>query len=389
MERGVLILTPFFSPNVGGVETHLTDLCDTLRKRNYFVYVLTYQPLSVSIKAKKVETADNLYIRRLWWPGYNLFNKFESFPKIFNFFYLTLGLSFLSFLFMLKNKNNIKVVHAQGIAAAFIAIILKYIFHKPVVISTHAIYEFKRETLFPKIVKEIFNKADKVLALAEGSRRELIKIGIKKEKIGIYTYWVNQKIFKLFDKDKAREETGLKGKFIVFYAGRLIEIKGARTIIKVARELINFKNILFVFVGTGPLEKELEQVAKETDNIVFPGRIENQKLPYYYNSADVFVIPSNYAEGFARVVLEALSCGTPVVASNMGVIPEEINKNVGILIKPTGKNFKEKILLLYKNHNLLNRLSKQAVIFAREKYSEKNINKIIASYEGVSHNIKK
>ena len=65
--KGILILTPFFSPNTGGVETHLDDLVEYLVKRSYQVYVLTYQPLMNNIQAQSVEKKPNLEIRRIKW----------------------------------------------------------------------------------------------------------------------------------------------------------------------------------------------------------------------------------------------------------------------------------------------------------------------------------
>lgn len=381
-KRGVLILSPFFYPNVGGVETHLIDLCRGLRKRNYFVYVLTYQPIAVSIKGQRVEKERNLYIRRLWWPGFNLFHKLESWPPFFNFVYLTPGLFFLSFFFLLNNQKKIDVIHGHGIVGSFIAVVLKRIFKIPVVVGTHAIYSFKPKSVFARAVKEIFNSTDKVLALAEKSRKELLKIGVSKEKLGRYTYWVNQKIFEPMDKKRARKKLAMNNTFTVLFVGRLMEIKGVRTILQVAKEVEN--KINFIFIGAGPLEKESKLAAKKHKNIIFCGRVDNQRLPIYFNAADIFVIPSKYPEGFARVVLEALSCGLPVFASNMGVIPEEINQQVGVLMRPTARNFKQKILWAYKNPGRLRKMSKAAVIFARKNYSEKNIEAITRAYEEIA-----
>jgi glycosyltransferase involved in cell wall biosynthesis len=380
--KGVLLLSPFFHPNVGGVETHLNDLCRGLVKKNCFVYVLTYQPIAVKTKGLKEERGKNFYIRRLWWPGFNLFHKFESLPPIFNFLYLTSGLFFLSLTFMFKNQKKISVIHAQGVAAAFIAVVLKKIFQTPVIISTHAIYSFNKENLFARVVKTVFNSADMVLALAEGSKKELVKIGVKKEKIGRYTYWVDQTIFRLGNKTKAKKALHLEGKFTVLFVGRLIEIKGARTLVEIAKEVGD--KINFLFVGVGPLEEELKVASRRNKNILFAGRIDNREVPRYFSVADVFVIPSKYPEGFARVVLEALSCGLPVLASNMGVIPEEINPKVGILVNPTVREIKEKILWLYHHPKTLAEMSQSAFEFSRERYSEKNILPIIEAYEKVS-----
>ena len=83
MKPGVLILTPFYEPNVGGVETHLKDLTDYLKKTDrYRVYVLTYQPLTTKAKGAYSEGGkdDNVKIIRIPWIGFNLFHKLEPYP---------------------------------------------------------------------------------------------------------------------------------------------------------------------------------------------------------------------------------------------------------------------------------------------------------------------
>jgi glycosyltransferase involved in cell wall biosynthesis len=94
----ILMITPFFSPNIGGVETHLDDLCEYLRKRGHKIFVITYQPLTTNVKALKFERDQNLEVRRIGWFGYSLFHKLEPYPLL-EFMYLTPILLVYSFLF--------------------------------------------------------------------------------------------------------------------------------------------------------------------------------------------------------------------------------------------------------------------------------------------------
>ncbi len=77
------------------------------------------------------------------------------------------------------------------------------------------------------------------------------------------------------------------------------------------------------------------------------GKIANVDLPKYYNIADIFCIPSQYEEGYGRVVIEAVACGVPVIGSNKGGIPEALNETVSILVEPTKDNLKSAISGLY------------------------------------------
>lgn len=71
---------------------------------------------------------------------------------------------------------------------------------------------------------------------------------------------------------------------------------------------------------------------EETENVIFIGPVDNRDIYPYFNAADILVIPSQYEEGVARVMLEALSSGTPVVDSNRGTIPSILDSSVSILV---------------------------------------------------------
>ena len=364
---GILILSPFFNPNIGGVETHLNDLCEYLRKRHR-VFVITYQPLTTRAKGRCVEKKKNLEIYRIPWFGYNLFNRLEPYP-ILEFFYLIPGLIFYSLFFMLNNNKKIDVIHAHGLNAGFVAILLNKLFNKRIVLSTHAIYNENIVKQIKSFINIILNRFDKILTLSDHSTQQLIKLGVDKRKIKRYIYWINQNVFKPYNKKKARVELGLNYNKIALFVGRLIEIKGVKLLVEIAKKL---KHIHFVFIGSGPLETYLKRYEKEYRNIHFIGEIKNFKLSKYYSAADVLVVPSLYDEGFGRVILEAMSCGTPVIASNRGGIKEYVNPSVGMLINTNPKTIEKEIRNVFKNLIILKKWSKNCVIYARKNFSMDN-----------------
>ncbi len=376
---GVLILTPFFRPNIGGVESYLSDLCEYLRKHSYMVYVLTYQPLTVKIKAKRFEADKDIEIRRVRWPGNNLFHKLEPYP-VLEFIYLTPRLFIATFFFMLKNRGKIDVIHAQGLNAAFITRFTAKIFRKRAVMSTCAVYGFKKGSFFSRIVHWTLSGMDKILPLADFSRRELIDIGLPGDKLNAYYLWVDQDRYIPADKKTVREKTGLnKDWFIVLFVGRFIKIKGAQVVIQASR--MCDKNIRFIFIGDqGPLLGDIEQESKRSGNVTLVKGILGHQLIPYYQAADVLVVPSQYDEAFGKVIIEALSCGTPVIGSNKGAIPDIISPEVGRVIDPTAENIKQEIEYLYRNPEVLARLTGKCRAYAEERFSEKNIDIIINSY---------
>ncbi len=377
----LLIISPFFRPNIGGVETHLDDLCEYLRTNGYIVYVLTYQPITTKARGAAVEKKNNLEIIRYSWFGLNLFHKLEKYP-VFEFLYLTPWLLFRSFIFMLRNPGRIDVIHAQGFNASFIAKILSKTFNKRFVASTHAIYGTNAKSLTAALMKWTLSSAGKILTLSKKSKDELIKLGVPESRIDVYTYWVNQQIFKPMDKIEAKKKAGWEGKFVVLFVGRFIKIKGTDVLLDVAKHIRN--GIYFAFIGDGPMSEDIKKSSGNIANVIYVGRVENHELPVYYNASDIFIIPSLYEEGFGRVILEAISCGVPIIGANRGGIPEAVDDSVGVLVEPASNDLKSAITELYTNRQKYEMLAGNCRDYAIKHFSDRNARIILNSYTGVT-----
>ncbi len=378
-KKGILILTPFFSPNIGGVETHLNDLVSALDKKGYRVFVQTYSPITTKNTVWKTRELDGncIQITRYRWFGENLFHKLENYP-ILDFFYLTPYLLIRSFFFMLSNARNIDVIHAQGLNAGIVGTILKIIFQKRFLISLHAIYNnIDVNSLTSLMARTIINQADVTLGMSKAVNDQFKQTGIKHRGIEEYRYWVDLNLFKPSNLKESRNKVGIDDRFTVLFVGRLIPIKGIKLLVEIAREL---EQVQFVFIGGGPLESFLKNVSDQSSNIKFLGQVQNAHLPNYYNSADIFCIPSQYEEGLGRVVMESVACGTPVVGSNRGGISEALNETVSILVKPTHNNLKNTIKMLYVDKEKLKILKNGCRDYATMNYSEQNLNLITKHY---------
>ena len=372
------MITPFCPPSVGGAETHLQDLYDFLRYNGYFVYCLTYQPITINIKGSAIERRENIEIRRYPWIGHNLFLKLEKYPPIFNFLYLTPYLFVRSFIFMCFNCRKIDTLHCFGLNAAFIARVLKSVFRKKALMSTQALYNFKPATAFARVSKWVLSGLDKVIAESVESRDEIMKIGVPKDKITVFSHWVDQERFQPLPKDESKKSLGWENKFAVLFVGRAIPVKGSRLIVEVAKEI---RDVNFVIISdAGPEIEYLRDSAKKNSNITFIEGVEYKDLWRYYNAADVFVIPSQYEEGVARVMLESLSCGTAIIGSRRGSIPSVLNDSVSILVEPEAREIKEAVEYLHSNPQKLRELSNNARSYALERFGTKNTEVITDNY---------
>ena len=381
--HAVLIVTPFFSPNVGGVETRFDEITKSLGRKAIPTYVLTFQPLiTKGVKGRKHEDIDNIHIYRKKWIGMNLFHRFLNYP-VLEFLYLVVPVFWNTFWFLLfkKRELNISTVHAAGLNATLALVLLKPLFKFRLVSSTHALYDFNKGRFVTKVMTWMFKHVDLVFAIGEVSKKELVGISVDAEKIQVMPTWVNQDVFKPLDHKECKEKMGLKDEFIIGFVGRLNENKGVRLILRLAKKFEKNKDVVFVIIGTGELDEFVRKQASQCRNVQYLGKIKNYELPKYINAFDIFLTPSQYPEGYARAPVEALSCGVPVLASNRGHLPEIVIEGTGWLVSPTPNAFYEKIKYILKNKAILGKMKEYCAKTSKARFSEKGILKIIEAYK--------
>jgi D-inositol-3-phosphate glycosyltransferase len=171
---------------------------------------------------------------------------------------------------------------------------------------------------------EMARSVHHVIAPTEREKRELInQYGVQPERIGVVPCGVNTGLFRPVERNEAGTESGLGGGKTILFVGRIDPLKGIDNLIR-ALALLKNKDAKLAIVGGGESSLEgteqLKELAAElgvTERVVFTGAVKQDRMPYYYSSADVCVIPSLY-ESFGLVALESLSCGTPIVANDVG-----------------------------------------------------------------------
>ena len=130
--------------------------------------------------------------------------------------------------------------------------------------------------------------------------------------------------------------------FTIGYIGRFVEEKGIRTLLR-SLALLQEQRWRCVLVGTGPDEGNLRALAKElhiSERVLFPGYVPHEEAPGWMTLFDVLVLPSetrpHWKEQFGRVIIEANACGTPVIGSDSGEIPNVIKETGGGITFPEG-----------------------------------------------------
>lgn len=204
-------------------------------------------------------------------------------------------------------------LYPDGVAAVRVARALG----KPVVLTTRG----SDVTLFPKyprqraMILDAIVKADSVIAVAAALRDELVGIGAPAEKISVLRNGVDLDRFRPLDRDTLRKS--LPAGKIVVSVGSLIERKRHDIAI---RAIAALPDAALWIVGEGEEKNRLKSLARSlgvADRVDFLGQREHDQLVEVYNAADALILPST-REGWPNVLLEAMACGTPAVASDAG-----------------------------------------------------------------------
>lgn len=381
--EGVLVLSNVYAPNVGGVETHLTDLTSALARRGWDVSVVSYRPLTTRVPWKRFERNGTVRVWRLWWFGHNWFHVLERYPAI-QFVYLVPRLLLGAWWWLLRYGRGVQVIHAHGLAAAFCARLLGPVFRKRVVVSTHAVYCLKPGTWLARAVRWTMAKADRVIALSSQSLQECAEVGVPKDRLGRFVYWVDLQVFSPGDRGESRRECGIpEDGFVCLFVGRMIAGKGIGLLLDAAAGE-SMRSVVFVFAGTGPMENEVRDAASARPNIRFAGSVANTALPVYYRAADVLCVPSQYQEGFGRVIVESLACGTPVLGADCPGIREATSREVAWLCVPEAREWAARLAFLAGRLDEVRARRAKCRAFAGEKYSGANVDAIERALRGVA-----
>jgi glycosyltransferase involved in cell wall biosynthesis len=224
-------------------------------------------------------------------------------------------------------------------------------------------YEFFQRRIAEET--RIAREAEYIIAtspMEEETIMELFKI--KRSKIKLISEGVDTHIFHPANGAAFRKKLAIAPKQqMILYVGRIEWRKGIATLLFAFQNVLKeFADAKLYIVGGGKTKasKKLDEAERnrlqqiitqlgQSDQVKFPGAITQERLKYYYSAADVCVVPSYY-EPFGIVPLEAMACGTPVVASRTGGLQYTVKDGVtGYLAEPrTPSDVSDKILKVLK-----------------------------------------
>lgn len=225
---------------------------------------------------------------------------------------------------------------------------------------------------FLKDMPYIMEKASGILTVSEYSKKDIMKFfGVEEDKIYVTPLAANDN-FKPLDKElcknKLNESFNINENFIL-YVGGFSTRKNVKTLINSFYSSNLCKDFLLVLPGSvkdeGIKLVDYTKTLGISDRVKFLGFCSEETLSLLYNCCSVFVYPSLY-EGFGLPPLEAMSCGAPVIVSNLTSIPEVVSDN-GIIINPYDEADLNKALIKVLSHsNFRAELSKKSLIRSQD-----------------------
>ena len=318
----ILIAFIVGSLNIGGTEKHLLNLINNFKKEKFSIHLHLLNEKGTMFSKMNKDV-------KVFYPKKTISTKFSH---LINFFKTFIR-------FKLTKPDIIHCFLPQSyIFGGVIGLLLN---HKNVIMSRRSLNNYQRRyKMIPlrKIEKFLHKYSKVILANSKAVYSELIDEGVKKEKLKLIYNGVFLRKKKKVDIINLKKELGLKSnKYFIFSSiANLIPYKNQIIIIKAAERLLKITNkFIIIFVGSGTVEYtdflKMEITKRNLNKNVLLLKQSVDVDKYFYIS-DVG-ISSSLEEGFSNTILEYLSFGKPVIATNVGGNGDVISKKNGILIE--------------------------------------------------------
>lgn len=267
---------------------------------------------------------------------------------------------------------------------------LKFFKGRPVVVKVHGLDITYPNILYQWIIPRLTNMADKVICISIATKEECVQRGIDSRKSVIIPVGISDEFYSEKDKNELQmiifEKMNLNSKKIIFSVGRLVERKGFHWFVEtiIPKLIEREKNFVYLIAGGGPYRGVIEEIVNKKhleEYVKLLGKIDDETLKSLYNAADIFVMPNipvkGDLEGFGIVILEASSCGVPVVASNIeGIRDAAMNGKNGFLVESYDVDgFTDVIIKLLENDYERKRVGMNAREFTLENFRWEKIAK--------------
>ncbi|MGD8997803.1 MAG: glycosyltransferase [Anaerolineae bacterium] len=310
-----------------------------------------------------------------------------------------------------QNQSDYRLIHGHYYFSGAVSLSLREQWRVPFIETFHSLGLIKRQALGSEdrsptrrleIERKIAQTADRIIATAPQEKGDLVTAyGANPSRIRVIPCGVDLELFRPIPRREARDYAGIPDDaFLLTFVGRLERRKGVDTMLEAMGLLLRERPDLplhAVIVGGHPKNREPAEMSEPEaqerrrfkeiincygleDKVTFTGGLPQHLLCYFYSAADVTIIPSYY-EPFGMTALEALACGSSVIASRVGGLKTTVKEGeVGFQFKARSpQDLAERIGYLLEHPEVNARLGRSARPYVERHYSWRAVSKRVAS----------
>jgi len=335
----IVIIVNLFPPKwIGGTEIASYCIAEHLAKRKHDVHIIT-------------SLDHDLVKNRSYEKGFHI-HRISVIPI------RTIGLIFFWVdIFRMIKKIDPDIVHAQSLIFAIPALISKKLLKIPYIVWGQGSDVYLQDCFMKLVSNTIIKNADSAIALTK-NMKELMQ-AIYNRDIVIIPNGIDLGDYRDEPDEPPRETLGKR----ILFVGRFNPVKGIQYLVRAMKIVCEvLPDAKLILVGDGEERENLEHLTNSLgirDRVDFVGMIPHEKIPDYLCQADIFVLPS-LSEGFPLVILEAMACGLPIVATRVGGVPDIIEDGVNGYLVESGdfQKMANKIIFILENQPLKLLISK-------------------------------
>ena len=332
--KNILIIADVYPPEVSSAAHLMKELAEGLKKRGNNIWIITTYPkyyLPKELNSQKIQLFSNeagIKVIRVKTPPL----------KKVNFVIRGISQLLLPFLFfqkakkLIKEKLDIVIIYSPPLPLATIGIKIKKYFGAKFILNIQDIFPqnavdlgiLKNKLLirfFEAMEKNIYKNADLITFHSEGGRRFLIeKKGVPERKIITLSNWIDLMPYQNLNRNISfRKKWDLQGKSIFLFAGIMGPAQGLEFLIKIAKEVSNIEDIIFLLVGDGMEKEKIEKMIRHYDlsNVMIKPFVSKDDYPYLAKEADVGLVCLSSKNKTAFVpgkVLGYMAASKPIIA---------------------------------------------------------------------------
>jgi len=393
----ILYLSQYFPPEVGATQTRAYEMARYLVSAGHSVTMLTEIPnhpsgvIPPEYRGKLYERTDleGIDVIRVWVYA----SPEKTFARRMLFYLSYMVNAALAGLILARGRYDVVYATSPPLFVGGAALALSTLRRLPLVFevrdlwpeSAVALGELKNPRavmLAGKLEEMCYNRARRIVVVTHGIRRRLEERGWG-PKVALIPNGANTDLFRPDAEagERLRAELGLRGKFLVLYAGIHGLAQGLETVLEAAGQLRGASNVHFLFVGNGPKKADLLAMKDRMGltNVTMLAERPRSEMPAFLSAADVALVPLRKLDLFQGAVpsklFDAWACGCPVILSIGGEAQQVMRRaDAGVSIEPEdATQMAQAILQLQDDPDRLHRYRQNARQFVQAHYSRQRL----------------